>query len=327
MAPELAAKSARRGRAIRGILQIVLTAAVLIYLLVSIDARAVTTSVRAIPTSALLGALGLLYAAVIIGFFRWIVLLRAYGAQRTPPWLEAVRVFCASLFYNLLPGNVGGDLYRAYATRNCFDDGSIARSGSVVFVERVLGLTGLLLLVGTASLFRGGEGDAAQLLVYSGVGLCGAFAAIVVVSTGRHLARWLPGPIARIVQTLPAIVRPLPFVLGIVISVVTQIMMAAAGHLLISALAPSVTFFDSMATFPLGTLAAYFPLAIAGGGARDAVLVVLFAKLGVPRESALATSLCLLGSSLFIAVSAGLLQSRFSLPLPTPPEATPDSRV
>ena len=79
-----------------------------------------------------------------------------------------------------------------------------------------------------------------------------------------------------------------------------------------------MTLFDSMATFPLGTLAAYFPLAVAGGGARDAVLVVLFAKLGVPRESALATSLCLLGSNLFIAVSAGLLQSRFSVALATP---------
>jgi uncharacterized membrane protein YbhN (UPF0104 family) len=319
MAPTLVSKSARRGAAVRGLAQIVATLAVLVYLLFNIDAGAFAQSVRAIPTQALFASLGLLYAAVMIGFFRWIVLLQAYGAQRMPPLLEAARVFCGALFYNLLPGAVGGDLYRAYATRHCFDDGAIARSGSVVFVDRVLGFTGLLLLVGAASLF--GSSGGAQVLLYSGFGLCGALGAVIVVSTGRHFARWLPGPVARIVQTLPAIVRPAPFALAILISLVTQVMMAVAGHCLISSLAPPVTLFDSMATFPLGTLAAYFPLAVAGGGARDMVLVVLFAKLGVPRESALATSLCLLASNVLIGVSAGLLQSRFSIALPAPPEA------
>src|ERR1700754_4554946 len=123
MAPANVAKSVRRGAAIRGLVQILATAAVIVYLLFSIDAGAVAQSVRSIPTLALLGSLGLLYAAVVIGFFRWIVLLRAYGAQRMPSYAEAVRVFCGALFWNLLPGAVGGDLYRAYATRNCFDDG------------------------------------------------------------------------------------------------------------------------------------------------------------------------------------------------------------
>ncbi len=324
MAPALAAKSARRGTAIRRLIQIVATAAVLAYLLFSIDAGAVWNSVRAIPASALLGALCLLYSTVVIGFFRWIALLHAYGAHRMPSYPEAVRVFCGSLFYNLLPGAVGGDLYRAYATRHCFDDGAVARAGSVVFVDRVLGLTGLLLLLGAASLFASSDGT--QLLLYSGVGLCGAFGAIVLVSTGRRLARWLPRPLAQIVQALPAIVRPAPFAIAIVMSLVIQVMIAMAGHLLVSSLAPSVTLFDSMATFPLGTLAAYFPLAVAGGGARDVVLVMLFAKLGVPRESALASSLCLLGSNLSIAISAGLLHSRYSLALTTPP-AHPDSNA
>lgn len=322
--PTAPAKSARRGKAIRVGLQILATGAVLVYLLFSIDARAVAQSVRAIPSGALIGAVGLLYAAVVPGFFRWIALLQTYGAQRTPPWFEAVRVFLGSLFYNLLPGNVGGDFYRAYATRTCFDEGGVARSASVVFVDRILGLTGLLLLVGGASFFRAADKDSAQLLVYSGVGLCSAFGAIVVVSTGRHLARWLPGPIARIVQTLPAIVRPTSFALAIALAFISQAMMAVAGHLLISSLAPSVTLFDSLGTFPLGTLAAYFPLAVAGGGARDAVLVVLFEKLGVPREATLATSLCLLGSSIFIAVSAGLVHSRFNAAQPAPGETKAD---
>jgi uncharacterized membrane protein YbhN (UPF0104 family) len=308
MASTHVAKSAPRGLALRGLAQVVATVAVLVYLLFSIDAGAVAHSVRAIPTGALLGSLGSLCGAiVVIGFFRWIVLLKAYGAQRMPSPLEAVRVFCAALFYNLLPGAVGGDVYRAYATRHCFDDGGATRSGSVVFVDRVLGFAGLLSLVGAASLL--GSSGGAHVLLYSGFGLCGAIGAIVVVSTGRHLARWLPRPLAHIVGTLPAIVRPALFALAMVMSLVTQVSMAAAGHILISSLAPSVTFFDSMATFPLGTLAAYFPLAVAGGGARDMVLLVLFAKLGVPRESALATSLCLFASTIFIGVSGGVLQS------------------
>ena len=167
MASTLVAKSAR-GTAIRRLVQIAATVAVLAYLLFSIDAGAVVKSVRAIPTGALLGSLGLLYFAVGIGLFRWMVLLRAYGAQRMPSYLEAVRVFCGALFYNLLPGAVGGDLYRAYVTRHCFDEGGLARSGSVVFVDRVLGFSALLMLVGAASLFGTTEG-ALQIFGVAGV--------------------------------------------------------------------------------------------------------------------------------------------------------------
>jgi uncharacterized membrane protein YbhN (UPF0104 family) len=309
---------------LRGVAQVVATAGVLVYLLVSIDASAVAQSVSAIPTGALLGSVALLFGAVVvIGFFRWIVLLKAYDARRLPAPFEAARVYCGALFYNLLPGAVGGDLYRAYATRHCFDEGAIARSGSVVFVDRVLGFAALLLLVGTASLLSSSRD--LHVLLYSGFGLCGAVAAIVIVSTGRHLARWFPRSLGRIVETLPAIVRPELFALAMVMSVLTQVTMAVSGHILISSLAPSVTLLDSLATFPLGTLAAYFPLAVAGGGARDMVLLVLFANLGVPRESALATSLCLFANTIFIGVSAGVLQSATRSPALPPAARTMSS--
>jgi hypothetical protein len=75
-----------------------------------------------------------------------------------------------------------------------------------------------------------------------------------------------------------------------------------------------------MVIFPLGALAAYFPLTIAGAGTRDAALVLLFARIGVARSDALATSLFLLVCNLALSAFGGLLQSREPLLAPVPAE-------
>jgi hypothetical protein len=106
----------------------------------------------------------------------------------------------------------------------------------------------------------------------------------------------------------------------------THVVISYAGHVLIHSLAPSVTFNDSMSIFPIGTLAAYFPLTVAGAGARDTALVVLFAKLGVARENALATSLCLLACNLLVSGFGGLLQSSGGARAPLPSTSSQPGR-
>jgi len=287
--------------------RLAITGLVFGFLFTRIDAHAVASAVERIPLLALLGALGSLLFALFTGIVRWRALLYAYGALTIPGWTESLRLYWVSMFYNLLPGAVGGDVYRGYSTRHFFADGAAARSVSVVFVERVFGFTGLLVLAAAATLL--GPAADRQVLFYSGIGLCAAFGAVLTIAIGRRIARFLPGPLAKLAASLPSIERPAPFLFAIALSVVTHVAVSMSGHVLIRSLAPSVTLNDSMSIFPIGTLAAYFPLTVAGAGARDTALVVLFAKLGIARENALATSLCLLGCNLLVSGFGGLLQA------------------
>lgn len=292
--------------------RLAITGLVFGFLFTRIDAHAVAASVARIPVSALLGALASLVFAILTALVRWRALLVAYGAQTLPSWPESLRMYWVSMFYNLLPGAVGGDVYRGFATRHYFAEGGATRSVGVVFVERVFGFAGLLLL-GAAATLLGPNADR-EVLFYSGLGLCAAFGAVLTITVSRRIAYLLPGPLKKLASSLPRIERGGPFLLALALSVVTHIAVSLSGHVLIHSIAPAVTLTESMSIFPIGTLAAYFPLTVAGAGARDTALVVLFAKLGIAREDALATSLCLLGCNLLVSGIGGLLQSGAKLP-------------
>jgi len=291
------------------LVRLTVTALVFGYLLRLIDVRDLWSKLQELPRAALLGSLTLSALAATAGFLRWRALLRGYGAQTLPSYLVSGRIYGAALFYNLLPGAVGGDVYRGYATRQCFADGSATRSMSVVFVERMLGFSGLLMLASVAALLSAHAEP--QVLFYSALGLGGATTAILAISFGQRLSGLLPAPIARITRALPTIQRVAPCLWALALSVMTHVFISLAGHVLIHSLVPRVTLVQSFATFPVGTLAAYFPLTVAGAGARETALVEMFARLNVPREAALATSLCLLVCSLIIAGLGGLSQLAF----------------
>ncbi|MDB4988190.1 MAG: hypothetical protein JWN04_3368 [Myxococcaceae bacterium] len=287
-------------------LRVALTALVFGVLFWRIDVHAVTASIARIPVFALLSGLGALVLATLTAVVRWRALMLAYGAIARPSWRESLRLYWVTLFYNLLPGAVGGDVYRGYTTRHYFADGAATRSMSVVFVERVFGFSGLLVLAAAATLL--GPAPDRQVLLVSGLGLCAACGAVLTLVLGRRLAHLLPGRLAKLAGSLPRIERTGPFAWAFGLSVVTHIIVALSGHVLIHSLASTVTLNDSMSIFPIGTLAAYFPLSIAGAGARDAALAILFAKIGVAKADALATSLCMLGSNLIVSGAGGLVQ-------------------
>ena len=298
-----------RARELAGLIaRIGLTLGVFAYLFSRVDVAEVAASLARIPVRAAVGSACAFAAAVATGVLRWRALLETYGATTVPRWPFLARWYLVSMFYNLLPGAVGGDVLRGVATRGCFEDRSITRSVSVVFVERVLGLSGLFLLSAAAT--TGSTAFDPRVLLYTVLGLIAACAAIAGIAVGRRIAGVLPGKLASIARSLPAIERPAPFMRAIFISVLSHIAVSLAGHALIHSLSPKVTLAQSMVIFPLGALASYFPLTIAGAGARDAALVLLFAQIGVSRTDALATSLFLLVCHLVTSALGGVLQGR-----------------
>jgi uncharacterized membrane protein YbhN (UPF0104 family) len=240
---------------------------------------------------------------------RWRSLLRAYGAVRLPPVLALMRVYYVGQFYNTyLPGAVAGDVLRGVATRSAFEVGGATTSVAVVFVERIVGLMGLLLAVALAVPLEVGGHVARDFLPYLSLGILGAAALIVGVAQAPRLAHYMPRPIANIMRGLPVLTHYAPFAVACIISLLIQLMLVTCGHVLVSSIYPEARFSDSMLVVPLAAAAAFFPLSVAGAGPRDAVLVTLYGLAGVPKPAAVATALALLFIALVVGASGGILQ-------------------
>ena len=244
-----------------------------------------------------------------VGAVRWRILLAAYGAPHPPPLLELTRVYWIGFFFNnFVPGGIGGDVVRGVVTRAAFGDGGVG-SVTVVLVERVLGLSGLLLLVSGVYVLRplpGTEG----VLPYSALGLLAAFGAVVAVAVGRRFARFAPGPIAKILASLPRIERWGPFAGALAMSLLTQTLVALTGWtLLYSVSGGTVSVADALVVVPLAMAAVFFPLTVGGAGARETAFIALCGvALAMDEPEALAASLLLWASQLLVAAFGGLAQ-------------------
>ena len=304
-----AGPSARRTWALR-IARIAVTAAAFAFVLSRVDLPALGAAIAHVPISSFLRATVICSANLLLGTARWRALLAAYGAKTRPPFLRLFQIYWIGFFYNMwLPGGVGGDVVRGVASREAFGERGTTSAMAVVFVERVLGLVGLLLVLGIAWLVHpipGIEGVA----TWSIVGITAGAGAVAFVAIGRSLARWLPGPLAAIAERLPRIERPLPFALALLMSLGTQSVVAITGHVLVDALHPEV---------PLAMATAYLPFTVGGAGAREAVFQALYVRVGVSLEDATAAGL-LIAAAYYLSSGIGGL-----MPAPTPAAAAPAS--
>lgn len=296
-------------------LRLAITAVVFAYLLKRIDVAEVGDSLGRISPLSVLGGVGGALLALGSGLVRWRVLFGAYGARSRPSWAELTRLYLIAQFYNLLPGAIGGDVVRGYATRRYFDDagGGTVRSVGVVLVDRLLGFLGLLLVASIGTLIS--PLPAEEVLKYAGLGLVAALGAVIAMTLARRLADVLPAALGKLARMLPELKSPPLFGLALLLSLASHTGVSLAGFAILAGLTPQVSLLEALVIFPLGALAAYFPLTFAGAGARDAALVFLCAQFGVSRPDALAASLSLLVLQLCIAAVGGIVNLKSPAPV------------
>lgn len=286
-------------------LRVTLTLGAFAFLVATIDSAAVGRALaRVAPAHALL-ALAITSTGLLLATLRWRVLLLAYGAPQRPAYERLLRLYLVGLFYNtFLPGAVGGDVVRGWATREAF--GGAAGSLAVVLVERLFGVAALLTVAAAASL-------AHPLAVFGGglplgvAGLLGALGALGVVSIGRRLGGRLPGPPGRFLASIPVLRAPGAAVAALALSVVGQLLGVLLSHTMLSAVGARVALAHSLVVVPLAMAAGFFPLTVAGMGAREAAFVALYRSAGVPAADALAASLLVFASQLALAGVGGLV--------------------
>lgn len=288
------------------IVQVVLTLGAFGYLFHITDFAQLGRAFNEAPWWSVPAAMGVLLCVMFAGTVRWHLLMASYGARTIPPLSYLFRLQLIGLFYNMMPGAVGGDVLRGIVSRHAFGPQGMGAGLTVVLVERVFGLLGLMLLVVSILSFHPVRGLQLAPWVFV-LGVLGSVGALLSIALGRRLAPRLPAVLARPAAALPELARPAAFVLALCMSVINQTFVGVMGHTAIGPLAPQVGLLDSLVLSPLAFAAIFFPLTVAGAGTRDAAMVAFYGQLGVAKETALLASLEILVSYILVAALGGAL--------------------
>jgi glycosyltransferase 2 family protein len=288
-------------------LQLLATLAAFAYVLSLVDPAQLLAALRRVPTLRLLAVLALTAFSLGCGTLRWSLLFRAFGAPRPPAFPRLWRLYMVGHFYNTyLPGGVGGDVVRGLASRDAWGKERAATAGlATVLIERVLGLAALLTVISLVSLLH-----PLPILGHAwlpGVlGSCAVAGLLIGLRTAHWLAARVPGRLAGWLLRLPQAQRWLPLLAAGLLSLVTQLVPALSGQLLLSSLSDQARLLDALLFVPLATASAFLPISVSGAGVREVLFVKLYESVGVAASSALAVSLLMWFSLAALAALGGL---------------------
>lgn len=294
-------------RSVLKVIQIVVTLGAFAYLFQATDWNSVQRAYSRASLSAFLGACAIYYVAIALGTVRWRLLLTALGAERPVPLSRLFRLYVIGQFYNTyVPGGVGGDFVRGFAIRDVFGRRGAAGSLATVMVERAMGLGGMFFVVATTTFFFPLE--VAEGLAWVGaVGVLLALGGFAGLAFARRVASHLPERLGALLGRLPVLTKFWPVPPAILTAISTHVLTAYAGHLLITAVDPSVELTESLTLVPLALASAYLPISVGGLGVVEAALVQMLGMVGVPEGDAFVAAIMLRLCQWAVSAPGGLL--------------------
>lgn len=291
----------------RGIILFIVKAAVsggLLWLLFSrVDFTRLWGLARTASLPWLAVALALYLAMILASAWRWGLLLAAQGITLRFGSLTS-SFLVATFFNNFLPSNIGGDVIRIADTAPAA--GSRTLATTIVLIDRLIGLLGLMLLASLAATAVpklvagiGGNLGASVLWIAFGVGITAAAAAVVrpeILSRLLHPLRllhpeWVGERLLRLESAL-ARFRQAPIGLAACFggAVLVQALLVGFYLAIARSMAIPVGFMELAVIVPLSFLVQMLPVSVNGFGVREATFGFYFARLGLPLESALLVS-------------------------------------
>ncbi len=261
---------------------------------------------------ALAYAIAALGAVVVLTALRWWLLLRAVGLG-----LPLGRTFCLSMignfFNSFLPGGVGGDAMRAYYVTREAPPGERLEAATTVFIDRLLGLSGLALLLIFGVIADSGPWGTGLLgrliaplrpwLGAIGWAAAGGVTALALVSLPpvrrakafQWLWRRLPFRFAglRMLRTfLRAVRHPPTLGAALFMSLIVHALITSVFFVFARALGDGTATLDFAVIVPLGMLLNTIPGPPQGLGVGEAAFDALFA-LAAATHASVGTEVCL----------------------------------
>jgi hypothetical protein len=276
---------------------------ILIFLLVdTFDQGNLWSLMQQIDASVLLMALVLQLASTLTAAYRWSLIQQWLG---DPPdrifYLKSY--FKGALFNQLLPTSIGGDAYRIFENGQRIGNHKEAFFG--VFIDRVAGLLGLLLLNAMAlwwlpELLPSNLTKGIQWILLIG------FAGALFGLTLHRLPGWsflLWSSLQKLSKRFALVYHctrtiSIQLILSVIIHLFSMLVLMTLGQ----ALGLTFSFWVYLVVIPPVILLTLLPLSFAGWGIREGAMVGIFALIGAGSEPVLALSL-LYG---FILIAASL---------------------
>jgi len=281
-----------------------ISAALLTVLFWRVDAASLWASARQASLVWLGVALTIYTVNMLASTWRWKLLLNAQNVQMGRRSLFG-SYLVAAFFNNFLPSNIGGDVIRIRDT--AAPAGSKTLATTIVLVDRVLGLMGLVLVaaLGATMASRGASGGALPIWpawLWAGFVL-GAIALTPAVlaptGVGRLLQpltvvhpEWVGDRIDLLISALTRF-REQPGALARCFTgaVFVQFTMVIFYLAVVYALHMPLSLWDLAVIVPISFVVQMLPVSVNGFGVREAAFSFYFTRLHLPIQSAILLSL------------------------------------
>lgn len=311
------------GRRTRSAALVVLKLAVSIGLLVVLLRRAdlarIGDALRHADALWILAGLAIYAAILALSAWRWDMLLAAQNVR--VPFPRLIESFLVATFFNnFLPSNVGGDVVRIADTAG--PAGSRTLATTVVLLDRVMGLLGLVLIAAVgASLAAATAHDVPGPVGASTlwIGLIAATAVAAPVFLAPEVLHVIIGPIRRLhpewiderMERLTGALerfreRPMAMAGCFSGAVFVQGALVVFYYALARSLNIPIGLMPLALLVPISLVVQMLPVSINGFGVREATFGLYFARLGLPLSSAILLSLTGAAAIMLVSVVGAL---------------------
>jgi uncharacterized protein (TIRG00374 family) len=245
-------------------------------------------AMQQLPLSTLPTILALVLVGLALRAGRWHYYVRLLRWK--VPWHHSLLAFLASFAFTATPGKAG-EVVKSVLLRTRYDV-PLTEGMGVLLVERLGDLLAVLILA------VGGLALLADSLVYFFTAALLVVGMTVFTSSRRiytpilSLAAKLPKlsglaqKILRLLNTGEALLRPVPFLIGVGIAVIAWGCEGWAFHLLIRGFAVESDFLTSCSIYGVATLVGALSALPGGLGSFEVVMMLLLARLGMPMAAA-----------------------------------------
>lgn len=250
------------------------------------------------------------YFAVSLCILRWKYLLSSLGVKVSLK--EAVCSYYSGLFLNLFfPSYIAGDIFRGYSIS--LRHGHLKKVASSVLMDRVCGIAALTILAMVSFLF-GKDILKDKIVVISLISLFFFTGCLFLVIFSKTFFLFLMKVFKEDSSFKKKLIsfhdqlyffkkNPKIFAKALVVSFLTQIMLAFGFYVASLAFNVDIAIVYFLILVPIITAVASTPLTIAGAGTREAAAVYFFVLVGINKSVGLGISLL----NLVFIVSTGIV--------------------
>lgn len=288
-------------------LKLLISAAILGFLIYKVDFAAVTQTILSADLVLLSLALLFLIVSQLVAAYRWSLIMGLLSYQHSLVFYIK-SYFKGAMFNQVLPTSIGGDAYRVAEVKS--QGGRLREAFYGVFIDRIVGLIGLLLITLVANMIDPSLLPTHIYYLVNGLILAAFVGFFVLLALHKLplLERWsvtklffdLSQRFRLVYKTPKRISQQLG--LSVAIHLLAMIAIFGIGHS-VGINEPLVTY---LVLIPPAILLTVLPLSFAGWGLREGALIFLFMSVGIDATLVLAMSI-LYGILLIFAALPGLV--------------------